>query len=90
MIRVNDDYVIDVDDWNYSAMFDCHKIDKKGEPVYKMVGHFNNLQGALNGIIKDRIAKNLQEDVNLAEAIEIIREIHEEYDKLFEKVLMND
>lgn len=96
MIRVNQDYVIDVDEWNYTLMYDCHKTkivkDKDGneseEPVYKTLGHFNKLESALEGVIKDRVAKKLKdEDVSLKEAIEEIRKIREIYNELFREVL---
>ena len=42
MIRVNDEYVIDVDSMCYTTKIDKHKTDKKGNPVYEVVGYFKD------------------------------------------------
>ena len=52
MIRVNDDYVIDVDSMCYTTKIDKHKTDKKGNPVYEVVGYYKDLDGAILAVIK--------------------------------------
>ena len=52
MIRVNDDYVIDVDSMCYTTKIDKHKTDKKGNPVYEVVGYYKDLDGAILAVVK--------------------------------------
>lgn len=96
MIRVNDDYVIEVDQYNYTAQLDIHKtrFDKKLEkeiPVYKLVGHYGSLLGALQGIFRDMVRCELsKQDHNLESAIKIIYSERAKFSKLMEKVLKED
>ena len=74
MIRVNEEYVILVDTLNYTPCRDTHRVDKKGNPVYKTVGYFPNLEAALRGIIRDMNAVALGEGTHsLQEALEVIQ-----------------
>ena len=93
MIRVNEDYVIEVDNYNYSAYQDTHKTryDKKLEtevPVYKLVGHFSTLMSALQGIFKYMVRQSLSNrDHNLESAIEVIKKERLEFTELMFNVL---
>lgn len=92
MIRVNDDFVIDVDQYNYTAMRDRHKttVDKDGNesPVYTTIGHYNNLEHALYGI-RNWISTNKlsEKDSNLIEAINIIRQTNDEFINVFNRAI---
>lgn len=96
MIRVNEDYVIEVDNYNYSAYQDTHKTryDKKLEadvPVYKLVGHFGSLLGALQGIYKDMVRTSLSKrDHNLESAIKVIHSERAKFSDLLKSVLKED
>ena len=43
MIRVNDEFVITVNDCTYIAAVDKHKTDKEGKPMYKTIGYYPRL-----------------------------------------------
>lgn len=91
MIRVNDDYVIEVDEMNYTVKKDLHKkaVDKNGEEydMYKTLGYFNNLENALSGIIKNRLVTAYSDgEITLEEAIERLGDIYYEYTSLFKHV----
>ena len=82
MIRVNDDYIIEVDYFNYTPKRDLHKTttrtDKKtGEVItensYATIGHYCNLTGAIKGIIGDMNRRELSEGViELSEAVNLV------------------
>ena len=53
MIKLVNDYVVAVDSNNYTLQIDLHKINKKGEKLYKIVGYYGDLKGAIKACIKD-------------------------------------
>lgn len=80
MIQIIDDYVIDVDENNYTVKIDKHKqtTDKKGNVsnVYTIVGYYNNLKNAIIGIKNDMIRKSLSDGIiSLESAIKRIEDI---------------
>jgi hypothetical protein len=88
MIRVNDDYVIEVDALNYVPCRDCHRVDKKGIPVYKSIGYYFSLEQALKGIIRDMNNRTFAEnDYSLEQAIEIIQQSNDRFTALLREVL---
>jgi len=101
MIRVNDDYIIDVDPHNYIVKRDLHKVkvtvdDETGEektrtPQFYTVGYFGDVPSAVKGIIRDMNRLELSEGVHsLTEAVNIVQENNKQlYDLLnraFEEV----
>jgi len=75
MIRVNDNYYITVDKYNYTACRDKHKTDKKGNSLYSVVGYYGSVEGALRGIIDDMNERAFAEGTySLQEAIEVIQQ----------------
>ncbi len=88
MIRVNDDYVIDVDSMCYTTKIDKHKTDKKGNPVYEVVGYYKDLDGAILAVVKSMNRKELSEGVyELKEALEIIQASNEQFETLLKEVV---
>lgn len=99
MIRVNDDYIIDVDPHNYIVKRDLHKErvtvnDKTGEesrtPVYYTVGYFGDIPSAVRGIIRDMNRLGLSEGIHsLIEAVTIVQEnnkkLYDLLDRAFEE-----
>ena len=89
MIRVNDNYIVDVDDMNFIAKEDKHKTntDKNGitKNVYYTIGYYGTLEGALDGIRRDMIKKSLAEgEVSLKEAIEVINKANYEFKEILQ------
>ena len=88
MVRVNDDYVIEIDNLNYTPCRDCHTVDKKGIPVYRSLGHYSTLEQALKGIIKDMNTRTLAEgEYSVYEAIRIIQQSNDKFTAMLREVL---
>lgn len=77
MIRVSDDYIIEVTEKNYIVRVDKHKLNKKGKPVYSFVGYYGALKSALQGIFKHATEKALSMDkeITLKDAINTVAKL---------------
>ena len=88
MIRINEDYIIDVDEAQYTLKQDAHKtsIDKRTgaeSPVYYVVGYYRNLENALRGYIRIQTDKRLKGgEYALREALDVIREEREKVERM--------
>ena len=60
MIRINDDFVIIVDAYNYTLSKDTHSLSKEGKPIYKSISHHRDVTGALNAFRREYVRKGLQ------------------------------
>lgn len=97
MIRVDNDYFIEIDQYEYTVKRDTHKVAVKkdkitGEetrtPLYHTVGHFGGLTGALKGVLKDMNAKELAEGVHtLEESVAIVMANNKKLSDLLERAL---
>lgn len=88
MIRINDDYVIEVDELNYTLKQDMHKKDKEGNHVYKTYGYYNNLESAFKGAIEVQTKKSLANtEISLYDAVTCVRNIHKEFTDTFRRVI---
>ena len=88
MIKLIDDYVINVDQYEYCLAKDTHRTNKEGKEIYKPISHYSNLEGAIKGCINQLNAKKLSEGVyELAEAVEIIKSNNKLLSDLLEKHL---
>ena len=90
MIRINDDWIIDTDPYNYIVKKDLHKQTKQKSgnsyvlaDSYSVVGYYGTLQAALlalsEEIVKDKLSAACY---SLAEAVEVLKECREEWEKL--------
>ena len=76
MIRLTEDYYIDVDENNYALCWDYKRLDKKGKRVYRPLGYFGNLQELVNFWCEKVIKQHLmdsEKELSLIEAVEIIQ-----------------
>lgn len=88
MIRVNEDYVILIEGLNYTPCRDLHKTDKKGAPVYKVIGYYSNLEQAVKCIIKDMVNRTLEADTySLQEAVKVIQQSNDAFTDMLREVL---
>lgn len=86
MIRIKDDYVIIVGEAEYIAAIDRHKKNKKGYPIYKLLGYYSTFNNALKGIYEYMIRIGLREkDYTLPEAIDYLTKMNDEMKKLIDK-----
>lgn len=99
MIRVNKNYIIDVDEFNYTVKEDRHKMatrkDKDGNvteyPVYDTKGYYKTLESALNRIRELMTVKQLEKlELSLPDAINEIRQIEKDFAETFEMVMKNE
>jgi hypothetical protein len=94
MVRVNDDWVVDVDTYNYILKRDMHRMvrGKKKEdpdvPLYTIKGYFPSLSAALNHLGEEMVRERLTEGVRtLREAVQAIQECREEWRKITADIL---
>lgn len=92
MIRVNDKYVIEVDNYCFTAQVDLHKEDKDGRPIRKNVGYYSTFAGAMKGIARYEEKEMLMQpmEVPLAEAIQTIQGIYKEFSDLLRSAMNDD
>lgn len=91
MIRVDNDYYIDVDEQCYTVKIDTHKTDKKGNEIYVIVGYYKNLQNAIKGVIDYQNKKKLKsENYDLKEALKIVLDNNTRFEKLLKSVVEID
>ena len=94
MIRINDDWIIDIDRYNYTLRRDMHTtriIKKNGEeieePVYNTVGHYSSLNKALDNLGKEIIRyKLIDGEYTLKTAVNAIRECQDEWRRLTDEI----
>ena len=87
MIRVTENYCIDVDEQCYTVNFDKHQTDKKGNHVYVTVGYYGTLENAIKGVIKDMNKKQLKDgEHTLKEALTIVKENNNKFTELLREV----
>ena len=94
MIRINDDWIIDIDRYNYTLRRDMHTtriIKKNGEEVeenvYTTVGHYSSLNKALDNLGKEIIRYKLMgAEYTLKTAVDAIRECQDEWRRLTDEI----
>lgn len=95
MIRINENWIVDVDEYNYTLKRDMHKTrtikqkdgSTKEEEVYNTQGHFSSLDKALNRLGEEMVRERLKvPEIDLNTAVQAIRECTEEWRQLVEKV----
>ena len=98
MVRINDDYVVQIDEFNYKLLRDCHRKttrqNKDGEVVevdaYVTVGYYNDLAGSIRGAINNMNRRALGEGVHdLKEAIDIIIQNNAQFMELLNNTFRN-
>lgn len=73
MIRINDDYVVIVDQYNYTLSRDLHKTDKDGQPTYRRVSYHTDLSGALKAFRREYVRLRLKDGcMSLSQAVNTI------------------
>lgn len=83
MVKLTDDYFVDVNGTTYTLMLDKHKVDKNGKPETEAVGYYMSLASAVKAAADDRIGHKLANgSYNLAEAVKLIQEITAEFSSL--------
>ncbi len=90
MIRINDDYIIDIGACNsYDAKLDLHK-QKEGKEgnlldQCKTIGYYSKLEDAIYGVYKDMLAKRIEEkECSLQEVAELIKSLNNELKETLE------
>lgn len=96
MVQINDDYIVQIDNLNYTVLRDAHRKttrkDKDGKKVevdtYVTVGYYHDLAGSIRGVIKDMNVRALSDGVHdLKEALEIVVNNNDQFTRLLEQAL---
>ena len=96
MIRLNKDYIVDVEPRNYTLKRDFNKkvtkVTKSGDEIeedqYGVLGYYSNLRQAVIGAVEDMNIRKLSRGVHtLEEAIDIINKNNEQFEKLLKKAI---
>lgn len=97
MVRVDKDYIIEIDSLNYTVKRDLHRttfaLDRKtGKEeeisLFHTVGHFSDFTSAIKGVIHDKNSLALKKGVHtLEEAVAIVIENNKHISELLEKAL---
>lgn len=92
MIRVNEDYIIEVDALNYIPKIDKHKVSKdkdgKERAVFDTIGYCSTLAGALCKIKEDMYKDCIAEkEISLYEALNELKRVNKEFENIFNRVL---
>lgn len=95
MIRINEDWIIDVDDHNYILKRDMHtdriRKDGKVEHVYNIKGYFSSPDKALKSfgeeIVRDRLKES---EMGLPEAVQAIRESIEGWNRTVKSIMRTE
>lgn len=94
MIRVNDDYVILIDEMNYAPARDRHRtVMSKGKEraVYDIIGYTSTLERAVKMILDRTTAEALADgEISLADAIKEIREINSQFEEMLGVAVRGD
>lgn len=94
MIRVNDDYVILVDEMNYAPARDRHRtVMSKGKEraVYDIIGYTSTLERAVKMILDRTTAEVLADgEISLADAIKEIRSINSHFEEMLGVAVRGD
>lgn len=91
MIRIDNDYVIDIDANNYIPCVDLHKKvnNGKGKMIdgYMTIGFYNSLEGALQGLLDYKVKKSLSDgEKSLETAVGTLRGIYKEFEELVKTI----
>ena len=74
MIHIEDNYYVYVDDYSYALKQDTGRIDKKkGGKVFNNLGYYSSIEKALQAYNNERIKQNLVGNLELCDAIRIIK-----------------
>lgn len=97
MIRINKDWLVDVDEYNYTLKRDLHSKTKKKNPKtgeieevdsYRSMGYYSNLASALNRLCEEmRVSELKDKDITLKEAIKIIEDCTKEWREITKEIL---
>lgn len=83
MVKLTDDYFVDVNGTTFTLMLDKHKVDKKNEPITEVVGYYMSLASAVKAAADDLIGRKLADgSYSLAEAVKLMQEITAEFSSL--------
>jgi len=96
MTRIDDNYVIFMDGYNYVLKRDTHRTAKvkdndEEQPVYVTIGYYGNFKAALERMLQEDIREKLAEGTrSLKEAVELVKERHEYWEKLVKRATCDE
>ena len=86
MIKLINDYIIDVSDYGYTVKIDLHKQSKQGKQeidLYTVIGYYSSLTNAIKAACESMCKKELSKGTyTLTNAIDVIKRNTEVFSKL--------
>lgn len=92
MIRIDEDYVVDVDDFNYTLkrVKVAASGKNKGKEYFQTVGYFHSLSEALERYGQEKVRDGLKSGtMTLSEALTYIRAADEEVSRTIREAIPN-
>ena len=90
MIRINDDYFVEVDAHNYTLKRKATGTNKDGKPITtdKIVGYYNDLRNCIYGASEDCKRNEFSKsDYSLDEALNKIQEINDSFTEILKQAV---
>ena len=85
MIVINEDWVVDSDEYCYILKEDLHKQDKNGNKRYKVHGYFPGLGAALSALVKQDTRLMMSSgSYSLVQAVAALKKNEQKWEELFE------
>lgn len=84
MINLDGKYYVDSDKYSYKLVTQSG-VDKDGNPIWKPLGYFTNLDSIINSytnmVLRDEVDKS---DCNINDLMKRLGELRNRYDEIFE------
>jgi hypothetical protein len=91
VITIDENYMIDVDKYNYILVKNEHRLDKKGNEVFKTIGYYPSIECAIFACAEQYDRANLcNKNKTLYDAACIIRNTRDKFRKILKEILGDD
>jgi hypothetical protein len=88
MIIIDENYMIDVDKYNYTLIRDEHRLDKRGVKIFKTIGYYPTLESAISACAEQYDRDEFAEHkYTLHEAVELIRLTRDKFKNILKGIL---
>ena len=89
MIRINDDWIINVDRYQYTLAKDTHR--EKEKYRYDAVGHYSTLTNALNALLMEMVKDKLKDgEIELCEAVRAINDCKAWWEQMTQEIVSDE
>lgn len=92
MIKITDEYYIDVDEWNYTVNKLTGSVNPKtGKPNKRTIGYFESMRNALTAVVEKVLIESVTtgETLSLGEALERMNKAYTEISEVIRAAVPN-